>query len=449
MVMQKSSEKSKQKTRWVVVLLLMLLWPGGAVLAQQDEHYTWDLEQCLAYARASNIELNRLRLTKSSGAQDLSLSKAAVLPDVNASATGSVTNYTNINTGTTTAVSAGVYGVNSSMTLYRGGYVQNDIRQKDVALEQAGLNVAAGENSITLQIAQAYINILLDKESVVYYRDLVQTSKVQLSQGQQRYDAGSIALKSLVQLKAQLATDQYSLTTAINTERLDILALKQLLQLPSGTAFDVVKPASIDTAIAIPDLGQVQDEALKMRPEIKAGIAGVKIAELDIKKAMAGYKPTLSLSGGVGTNHTSQQSYAPYRQAGDNLYQDVSLSLSVPIFSKRVNKTNVAKSRINLEVSKLDLQNVQLNLSQDVERAYINVRNAQSQFVAASENMKYNEEAYRIAGEAIRIGSANMVDYILQHNAYVQAMQSYLKAKYSLTLYQKMYAFYKGEPIKL
>lgn len=447
--MQKSSGKSKQRTRGLVVLLLMLLRPYGSAIAQQDEHYTWDLAQCLEHARANNIELNRLRLTKSNGVQDLRLSKAALLPDVNASAAGSVTNYTNMNTGTAAMVSTGEYGVNSSMTLYRGGYLQNDIRQKDAALEQAGLNVATGENSITLQITQAYINILLDKESIVYYKDLVQTSKAQLVQGQQRYDAGSIALKSLVQLKAQLATDQYSLTTAANTEKQDMLTLKQLLQLPSGARFDVVKPATIDTAVAIPALEQVQEEALEMRPEIKAGMAGVRIAELDIKKALAGYKPTLSLSGGAGTSHTSQQAYTLYTQAGDNLYQQAALSLSMPIFSRRVNKINVAKSKINLEVAKLDLQNVQLNLSQDVERAYINVRNAQSQFAAASENMEYNAEAYRIAGEAIRIGAANMVDYILQHNAYVLAMQNYLKAKYNLALYLKTYAFYKGEPIKL
>lgn len=413
----------------------------------------WDLQTCLDYARLRNIQINSLRLSRSTTEQDLLQSRSAVLPDLSASATPSLThgktidnNTGQIKSGFTPSAST---SVSSSVTLFNGGYLRNDIKQKDLLVKVAGLEIAAAENDITLQITQAYLNILLAKENIVYVKDVVSTSEAQVKQQQQFYEAGTVALKDLVQLQAQLANDRYTLVTAQNTHRQNVLVLKQLLQLPTSLPFEIVTPDTLLANALLTPVGEVQEYALANRPEVKSSELGVQVAQLDLQKVRAGYLPVLTAGAGLGTSFANNNNYTYVKQLDNNFYQQIGLTLSVPIFSRRVNRANEERSKIEIGQAQLTLQNTRTNLTQEIEQAYINVLNAQGQYDAAVEQLRYTQESYRIANEQLRIGAANTVEVLLQKNLYVQALQSYVQAKYSAALYIRIYDFYKGIPVKL
>ncbi|CAM4107455.1 outer membrane protein [Pedobacter westerhofensis] len=410
----------------------------------------WDLATCLEYAKSNNITLKNLRLDTKSAEQDKLLAKAALLPDLYGSGSLSYNHYNRNTNGTTTAInSSGSYGVSSAWTLYQGGYLKTDIRQKDLSVQSANFNVLVSENDITLQITQAYLNILVDKESIIYNQDLVKTSIAQLAQAKRRFDAGTVAKKVVIQFEAQLATDRYNLTAAENAERQDKITLKQLLQLGQTPEFDVVKPDTVISDAAVPDLPTVQKYALENRPEIKGAELSVRIADLNLTKAKSGYLPTLSLGAGIGTSFANDPTYNTFRQFDNNFYQQAGLTLSVPIFTKRINKTNVAKARIAIDQSRNTLENAKTTLSLTTEQAFITVQNAKTQYVSATENLAYNKELYRISNEELRIGTANIYDFYQQRNLYVQAQQSFIQAKYNAALSVRIYEFYLGVPIKL
>ena len=183
-----------------------------------------------------------MRLNTSSAEEDLKQSKAAVLPDLSGSVSQNLVNRKNANVVvgglSNQANFSSSYGLNSSITVYNGGYLKNDIKSKELALQSSNLSVQETENDITLSITQAYLNILLARETITYLKEVLATSQAQLKQGQQRFDAGSIARKDLAQLEAQTASDQYNLVNENNIYSLNIVALKQILQLPSSFTFN-------------------------------------------------------------------------------------------------------------------------------------------------------------------------------------------------------------------
>lgn len=438
---------------WVLLLRIVPVYAQDSVTVSSALPGTWDLQACLDYAKANNITLNSYRLNRLSSQQDLELSKAAVLPNLSASASPSLIRGRTIDAVTgnpeTGIRFSGSTAVNSSVTLYNGGYLKTDIQQKDLLVKIAGLDLATVENDITLQITQAYLNILLAKENIVYVRDVVATSTAQVQQQQQFYDVGAVALKDLIQLQAQLANDKYTLVTAENTHRQNVLVLKQLLQLPTPTPFEIVEPDTLMGNALLTSLPDAQQEALSTRPEVKSSELGLKVAALDVRKARAGYLPSLTAGAGLGTNYSRNGSYTFLKQLDNNFYQQVGLTLSVPIFSRRANRVNEEKAKIGVGQAELTLQNTRTNLSQEVERAYINVLNAQGQYDAAVEQIRYTQESYRIANEQLRIGAANTVEVLQQKNLYVQSMQAYIQAKYAAALYIRIYDFYRGVPVKL
>jgi len=412
----------------------------------------WTLQECIEHAKQRNIEINTYRLSQQSAQQDLMASKASKLPNLTGTAGQTVSNGKNFNSNTGSIQNqtnvAGSYSVNSSITLYNGAYINNDIKQKGLLVQSASLNILQGENDITLQITQAFLNILLAKENIIYLTDLVNTSDAQVKQELLLYNAGSIAKNDLVQMQAQNATDKYNLVTEQNVYRQNALTLKQLLLIPFDTAFDVSAPDSVDVQRMYPALRVAVNAALQSRPEVKNGELGVRISELDLEKARAGLLPTLSASGSASTSNSSQ-SGEYFRQLDNNFFQQLGLTLSVPIFSRRVPRTAVEKSKIAIAQTELNLQNTKTVLSQQVEQAYINVQNAESQYDAAVEELKAAQEGYRIANEELKAGAVNTVQLLLEKNAYLQALQVYTQAKYNTVLYIKIYAFYMGEPVTL
>ncbi|AEW02932.1 transporter [Niastella koreensis] len=438
-------------------LLIAGLLPGlfTPLLAQDTTAgpLKWDLQTCLDYAKKNNITINNLRWGARSSEQDLLQARAAKLPSVSATLTQSLVNSNNANPVVggfqTQATASGNYGVTSNWVVYNGGFLNNDIRQKTILLESAQLNVQAAQNDITLQITQAYLNILLQKENIAYLQELVTSSESQLTLGKQRFDAGSLSRKDYLQLEATLANDKYNLTTAINAHRTDLVNLKQILQLPSSVTFDVIQPDTLVTNQVVTSLPEAENAAVNSRPEVKVGELNVKSAEVGLEKSRAGRLPVISLGAGLSSGYSDNNDLKYFNQVNNNFYQRIGATVSIPIFANRVNKSNIERSKIQIEQAKLSLQGTKTTLDQAVEQAYIAVLNSQAQLEAAESSWKTNQESFHITNEQMRLGAFNTIDLLTQKNLYVQALQAYVQAKYNTILNKKIYEFYTGVPVTL
>lgn len=439
------------------LLIIAGLWSGALTTAYAQDTLAaplkWDLQTCLDYAKKNNITIKTLRWDARTGEQNLLQSRAAKLPNLNATLTQSVVNSNNANPVIggfqTQANASGNYGVTSNWVVYNGGYLNNDIKQKNVLLESANLNVQQAENDITLQITQAYLNILLQKENIVYLQELVGTSQSQLELGKQRFDAGALSRKDYLQLEATLANDKYNLTSAINAHRTNLITLKQILQLPSSTGFDIVQPDTIVTNQAVVSLPEAEDAAVKTRPEVKVGELGVQSAQYELEKSRAGALPTISIGAGLSSGYSDNQDLKYFSQINNNFYQRLGVTVAIPIFANRVNKSNIERSKIQIEQAKLSLQGTKTTLDQAVEQAYINVLNAQAQLTTAESQWAINQESFKITNEQLRLGAFNTIDLLTQKNLYTQALQAYVQAKYNNILNKKIYEFYTGVPVAL
>jgi outer membrane protein len=450
----------KQKN---IIFLVLFLACFHTVYAQDStligQTINWDLVKCIDYAKKNNIQINSLRLSQQTSQQQYLLAKAARLPNLSGNASqnfehaktnGGNSNNNSFTTGGTGSglTASGAYSLNSSVTLYNGNLLTNTILQANLSVQAANLTVLQQENDVSLQITQAYLTVLLDKENIVYDTDLVNTAQAQVKLEQQRYDVGSVARFALIQLQAQHATDQYTLVNAQNNERGDLLTLKQLLLLSTDVNFDIIKPDTIVPIDSVAAFHDAEQSALKNFPDVKIGELGVKTAQYGVDIARAGYKPTLTAGASLNSGYLSDQGSFP-NQLNNNFNQQLGFTLAVPIFTRRIVKTQVEDAKIQVDQAKLNLKNDAFTLSQTVERAYLNVQNAKSQYKAALEQYNYNKESYRIASEQLKVGVANTVDFLLQKNLFIQAQQAFIQAKYNELLTLKIYDFYRGVPIKL
>jgi outer membrane protein len=419
----------------------------------------WSIETCFEYAIENNIDINTAKLNEFSSIQNIIATKGIKTPNLYGSLNNDFRNEKTAISSTgnfeNQAISTGNYSLNSSLILWNGNYVNINIKQNIMLSETYSLMVEESKNNLVIHITQSYLSILLAKENLKYIADLVITSKSRLKQGQQLYNAGSTAKISVLQLQAQLASDEYLKTQTENSIRQTILSLKQILQLPTTVSFDVETPHNLEVIALVSPLETVQNNAIQNFPEIKIGQLNNDISTLDIKKAKASFMPTLTANAGIGSgystilNNTSNTSTNYFTQTGNNFFQQIGVTLSVPILTNQINKTNLEKAKIGLKQSDFNFKNTKLLLSQQVELAYINATNSQEAYQSANEQLIAVTESYRILNEEYNLGGINSFDLLQQKNQYIQAVQAYTQSKYTAILQQKIYDFYNGTKIQL
>lgn len=436
---------------------LSILLTGSAAWGQK----VWTLQECLDYALANNIQLQQKRITAASDHEDVLQSQAALFPSVsfstnqNASWRPFAETTINLAGGTMTTNSNSVsyngsYGINANWTVWNGNRNTNTIKQNKLTEKMAELGIEQQANSIQEQIAQLYVQILYEREAVRVCQEIIKSSMMQRDRAKTMVEVGSLARVDLVQLEAQVSQDQYSLVQAQSQLSNYQLQLKQLLEIHDEEAFEVAVPEVTDAQVlsVLPNEQAVYNAALESRPEIQSSKLNVESSELAINTARAGYKPTVSMTAGIGSNNSSGQHTDFFKQVKTNMNNSLGLSVSVPILDNHQTRTNIRKAKYALQTSELNLQEQQKQLYSTIENYWLNATTSQQQFIAARKNVKSMQESYDLVTEQFNLGLKNIVELTTGKNNLLQAEQQLLQSKYTALLNSAMLKFYAGESIK-
>lgn len=422
----------------------------------------WDLQSCIDYALEQNITIRKNRVTAESTQIDVKTAKAALFPSLSFSTSQQVVNRpyqekSNMVSGNEIISSSsktsynGNYGLNASWTLYNGSKRLKTIKQEQLNNQVAELDVATSENSIQESIAQIYIQILYAAESVRVNENTLQVSIAQRDRGQQLLNAGSIAKSDFAQLEAQVSADRYQLVTAQTTLQDYKLQLKQLLELDGESEMNIYLPALSDENVLtpLPTKRDIYISALAIRPEIEAGKLNIEATELGIDIAKSSYFPTISLSAGIGTNHTSGSDFTFSEQVKNGWNNSIGLSVSVPIFNNRQTKSAVQKAKLQRETSMLSLLEEQKVLYKTIEGLWLDANSAQQQYAAANAKLQSTQISYELISEQFDLGMKNTVELLTEKNNLLQAQQEQLQAKYMAILNTQLLKFYQGDKLAL
>ena len=420
----------------------------------------WDLQSCIDYAKEQNITIRKNRITAASTQIDVKTAKAALFPSLSFSTSQQVVNRPYQETSSRVSGSEiissnsktsynGNYGLNASWTLYNGNKRLKTIQQEKLNNQVAELDVATSENNIQESIAQVYIQILYAAESVKVNENTLQVSIAQRDRGQELLNAGSIAKSDLAQLEAQVSTDRYQLVTAQATLEDYKLQLKQLLELENE--MNIYLPALSDENVLapLPTKKDVYISALSLRPEIEASKLNVEASELGIGIAKSSYLPTISLSAGIGTNHTSGSDFTFGEQVKNGWNNSIGLSVSVPIFNNRQTKSAVQKAKLQYETSMLSLLDEQKTLYKTIEGLWLDANSAQQRYAAANEKLKSTQISYELISEQFNLGMKNTIELLTEKNNLLQAQQEQLQAKYMAILNTQLLKFYQGDQLAI
>lgn len=422
----------------------------------------WSLRNCIDYALANNIQLQKAKIKEYSALEDVKQSQAALLPSLNLSTSQNV-NYTPwpqqgratvadgyVQSSVDKVYYNGSYSLSGNWTMWNGNKNRNNVKLNKVAAEQARLDSATTANNVLEQIAQLYVQILYSNEAIAVTKESLKTSQTNEQRGKTMVEVGKMSKADLAQLTAQRAQDEYAIVEAESNLRNYKRQLKELLQITSDEEFDVAVPSTTDDMAleAVPALNDVYAASLEQRPEIKNAKLGIESSDLGIKVAKAGRMPTVSLNAGVMTSTSSMSDNAWGTQMKNNFSLGGGVTVSIPLFDNRQTKTAVNKAKLQKQSYLLDLQDKQTTLYSTIENYWLQAVTNQNKFKAARVSTKSAQASYELLSEQFKQGLKNTVELMTGKTNLLQAQQNELQSKYLAILNLNMLEFYQTGNIK-
>ncbi|WP_339865604.1 TolC family protein [uncultured Algoriphagus sp.] len=414
-----------------------------------------DLETAVEVALKNNLTLKRSELNQLSNEATLLQNQGSRYPSLTAGGSSNFNWGRSINPATNLFETQRIGNINlnasSNATLFNGGRINNTVNQTKTILEQGLFNIEATKNTITLNVINYYVNVVFNQEQVKISENQLKTTQDQLARTTKLVDAGSLPYSDQLDLQAQLATNNVDLINAKATLNGSLLTLAQALQIPYTSDFEIEKPELTvdDTFMVTESSSTIYQTAVETMPEIKAASLGVLSAEYGIKMAKAGYYPTLSIFGNLGTNYVDLYEAKFGEQLDINFSQAAGLQLSVPIFSRMNNKASVQRANVQkslAEVAELEAKN---QLRQDIETAFTNALASEQSYQASLTRITSLEESFRIAQQRFELGAINSVDFQVAQNNLFSAQSQLVYDKYTYIFRVKVLDFYLGNPINL
>ena len=383
-----------------ITILVIVLLTGLSARAQTD---AWTLSDCIAYALDHNLTVKQSELAVEQRDVELSTAKARRLPAFSASASENLSfgrgltadnTYSNSNTTSTS------FSLGGELPIFQGFDISNGIKLGQLNLAAATADLEKARDDIRVAVAQAYLQILYNQELLRVAREQAAHDEQLLEQIKERFNTGKVSAAEVSAQQATLAQSRQSEIQAEGNLRISLLDLTQLLELPSPEGFSIVTPEVGDPSrILLMRPEAIYEEAVTVKPSVEAARLNVGYAELGIARAKGGYLPSISLSGGLGSNYYTNSKYSSAtfgEQLKNNFSQYVGLSMNVPIFQRFNVRNNVRNAQLNLKGQQIQFESVKKALYKEIQQAYYNAVTAQARYAGSRESAESAREHYEL-----------------------------------------------------
>lgn len=437
---------------------LLLGWNAGA----QENTKLWTLEECIRHAIENNIDLKQQEQQQAASEVDLNTAKNSWLPDLNASVgqnfdfgrspskDGTIVDRNSSNSSA---------GIGLSMPVFDGLKIVNDIAARKLDLKAAIETLNKAKDDLSIGVASFFLQVLYNKEMLTVAELQAELTSRQVTRTEELVKAGRVPTANLYDIKAQMAKDEASLVEARNNVELALLDLAQVLELERESArFDVDAPIigdAIEKYInSIVPPANVYDNAVAVKPQIKAQEYQLESSRKMLKVAQSGYFPKLNFNASYSNGYYHYSgSEVPNVSFSDQLKQNerktLGFSLNIPIFNRFQVRNSVRSARINILNRELALENSKKVLYKEIQQAYYNATAAQEKYIASGKAVDAGKEAFGYAEERYNTGKSSVYEFNEAKTKYAQSLAEQAQSKYNFIFRAKILDFYNGNPIVL
>ena len=390
------------------------------------------IESALVKAYQDNPQLNAQRALVRSTDENVPQALSGYRPRVAATTTlgqqyGNVYEYSpvsgqsvNVYTRILGPQTSNSYGMSASQSLFNGFQTANRTRtaESQVLAAREGLRVM--EQTILVNAATVYMDVLRDSGSVQIQRSNVESLKQVLEQTKKRFSKGDVTTTDVSQARAQLAAAESALfaaeaNLASSTANYQTIIGIAPQNLRPGSPVDRHVPGSLVAAIQV---------AMAQNPNITAAMYGIDVAYLQVKINEGALFPTMAVQA------TVQEANQPAQGVATQFTAAVIGQLSIPLYQGGGEYALIRQSKENLGQQRLNLDLIRRQIRANVAQAWAQVVAARGELEKAKEQVSAAEAAVNGMLKEIGVGERTTLDLLINEQNLVNARTALIVAQH-------------------
>lgn len=435
-----------------ILLLLICFGLSTALQAQEAQDIeNISLQNAIKIALENSSELkvasNDVELTEKQVVSE----KADYLPSVNANMSGSRNVGRNFNQDVgqiVTETTNSFFGsVSADLPIFSGLENLHSLRSREYDKRSSEENQQRVRENIIFDTASNYLQYILDKEFLEIDRENLAASEKTLEQVRAQVEVGSRPQVDLYNQEATVANNELAVVNSENEVQSSRLQLIQTLQIDPRKDYEFSTPEIDEQTVAAADydLDQLVDTALENRSDLKREELNIQSLEHQMKATRGSLYPSLSLSGALESRYTDGIQFDFRDQFFDqNISRSVGLSLSIPIFGNLNTRTNVQSQEISFKNAKLNLEETELQVVQEVNQAHNDYRSYLQQLESSEKALEAAERSYLTQKERYEVGAGTLIELSDANAQFVEARANRAQALFRVIFQQKLLDYYIG-----
>jgi outer membrane protein len=467
-----------------IILIVILAF---SIKSQSQD--LWTLMDCVNRALKENISIKQSELDYLDSEISRKTAIGNFLPNLNIGSSHSWN--VGLNQNITTGLLENITTQFSSMNLNMNIDILNGLKNVK-QLHLANLSILANQyqladmkENISLLVANSFLQILFNKEILKVQELQLEISKEEVQRAIELVNSGVIPKGDLYEFEANLTSVEKSVIDAKNSLKLAKIALAQLLLIDDYENFDI---ADVDYRLKISNIldkspNEIFSYAVENKNEIKIAETNLEIAKKSLEFNKSFLQPRLSAFYSLSTRiaysdrligsgdfnlvpvgvveNTNERVLAPVQgtkivppksfsdQFDINKGQNYGLSLSIPILNGFSVRSNVNRSKINVQRSENLLFQRKLDLENTINQAYSDAYGSLKAYEASKKSLDSRKLSFEYAKEKLNIGVLNPYEYSQVKQRFESAQSDLIRSKFDLIFKLKVLEFYFGVPVNL
>jgi len=442
--------------KYFKIVALFFFLSNTGIWAQEK----WTLDDCVAYALDHNLQLNNFKYTEQSGRETYRQSIRDLLPSIEASSNYSI-NFGRstdpfTNDVVTTDFFSNSYNINSRIDLFQGFQKLNSIKASKFLYKASLEETTHQKYLLAFRVMKVFYDIQFFEGLLAISREQQAVSQTNYDLVEKQIELGLKAGADLYEAESLLLTDKLSVTQSQNQLNAAKLSLIQAMNLEGVTHISILADIPEDVEVVEQSIDQsdsIFDNARSFIPLIKAQEFRTKAAKKQIAIAKGSLYPSLSMFGGIGTGYfettrdTSGTTIPFSDQFGDNIFQFVGLSLSIPISNGWSGRSRVKQQKIAYKQAQNNLDIQEQELQQNIQQLVQEYVALQVEFKQSTQKMNAQNLAFTISQKRYEKGMINALELFTAKNLFANAQNENLQVRLRSEINKSTLDFYKGLPI--
>ncbi len=409
-------------------LSLALLY---ALAAMAPSAQAQSLVELYESARAFDATYQSARLQYDANLARADQGKAGILPNAGLAAGASRTAFENTNPQIDRSFNTQNATVSAAQPLYRPANVatyQQGLRQVDLAKAQ----LEASEQDLIVRTSQAYFDVLAAQDTLTFVTAQKAAVAEQLASAKRNFEVGTSTITDTREAQARYDLVLAQEIAAENDLRVKKIALDQLVGKTESQPRGLAQPPTLPPVLP-DDVNAWVQQSESLHPSIRQAQSNVDIAELEVKKAEAGHKPTLDAVASYNvTRNPSGTATSPFGTRANT--GSVGLQLNVPLFAGFSTQNRIRETLSLRDKASTDLEGARRAVAQSTRTAFFGVVSGQGQVRALEAAELSSQSALDANRLGYQVGVRINIDVLNSQSQLFQTKRDLAQARYNVLL---------------